>query len=223
MDYSLLQKAPLFKNLPVEEIEKLFSEIPFRTKKYRSGTMIAQSGEIVSSLMIVMKGSVKGEMVDFSGKVIKIEDVVAPGAPAAAFLFGRNNRFPVNVVSISDTEIISIDRIEFLRLLMKNDKILVNYLDMISNRSQFLSEKIRFLSFRTIKSKLAQYILRLAGGTRKKVRLDRTQNDLADFFGVARPSVARALSEMEDEGIIIASGKEIEIVDQKKLSELTSD
>ncbi len=35
--------------------------------------------------------------------------------------------------------------------MMKNNIILVNFLDMISNRSQFLSEKIKFLTFKTIK------------------------------------------------------------------------
>lgn len=216
-------KSPLFRNLSAEEIETMLSETPCRIKKYRAGSMIAQSGEQVNSFMMVLKGTVKGEMVDYSGKVIKIEDVAAPGAPAAAFLFGRNNRFPVNVISVSDSEILTIEKPGFLKLLMKNDMVLVNYLDMISNRSQFLSEKIRFLSFRTIKSKLAQYILRLSAGSRTKIRLDRTQNDLADFFGVARPSVARALSEMESDGIIVAAGKDIEIVDLKRLRELTAD
>jgi CRP/FNR family transcriptional regulator, dissimilatory nitrate respiration regulator len=223
MDYLLLQKAPLFNNLSIGEIEKVLSEIPFRIRRYRAGSMIAQSGEPVISLMIVVKGMVKGEMTDYSGKVIKIEDVAAPGAPAAAFLFGRNNRFPVNVISVTETEILNIEKADFLKLLMVNDRVLVNYLDMISNRSQFLSEKIRFLNFRTIKSKLAQYILRLSGGSKRTIRLDRTQNDLADFFGVARPSVARAVSELEEEGIIIAAGKDIEILDRIRLSELTSD
>lgn len=223
MDYLLLLKSPLFNTLSVEEIGTLLSEIPFRIRKYRAGSMIAQSGEQVKSFMMVMKGTVKGEMTDYTGRVIKIEDIAAPGAPAAAFLFGGNNRFPVNVISVSDSEIINIEKADFLNLLMKNDTVLVNYLDMISNRSQFLSEKIRFLNFRTIKSKLAQYILRLSDGRSRRIRLDRTQNDLADFFGVARPSVARALSEMESEGIIAARGKDIEILVPDKLRVLTTE
>jgi CRP-like cAMP-binding protein len=223
MDYLLLLKSPLFSTLSVEETEALLSEIPCRIRKYRAGSMIAQSGAQVNSFMMVVKGTVKGEMIDYTGRVIKIEDIVAPGAPAAAFLFGRNNRFPVNVISVSDSEIINIEKPDFLNLLMKNDTVLVNYLDMISNRSQFLSEKIRFLNFRTIKSKLAQYILRLSAGSSRRIRLDRTQNDLADFFGVARPSVARALSEMESDGIIIARGKDIEILVPDKLRNLTTD
>ena len=55
--------------------------------------------------MIVFNGVVKGEMVDYAGRVIKIEDIPAPGALASAFMFGSNNRFPVNVICISDTEI----------------------------------------------------------------------------------------------------------------------
>lgn len=223
MDLSLLADTPLFKGLSENDIEIILKVVPYKTKKYGIDSFIAQSGEKVNSLMIVTSGTVKGEMTDYSGRIIKIEDIPAPGALAAAFIFGNMNRFPVNVVAVSDTEILIIDKSEFLRLLMRNDKVLVNFMDMISNRSQFLSEKIKFLSFKTIKSKLAQYILHLAKGKKGKVRFDKTQNDLADFFGVARPSIARALSELEDEGIILAHGKEITILDEKKLTELTID
>ena len=93
-----------------------------------------------------------------------------------------------------------IGKADFLKLLMRNDTVLVNFLDMISNRSQFLSEKIKFLNFKTIKGKLAHYILQRAGNERVTILLDKTQIDLADFFGVARPSVGRALGDLEDEG-----------------------
>jgi CRP-like cAMP-binding protein len=171
--------------------------------------------------MIIVSGAAKGEMVDESGRVIKIEDVPAPGALAAAFVFGSRNRFPVNVVAISDVEILSFDKPDFLKLLKSNDIILVNYLNMISNRSQFLSEKIKFLNFKTIRGKLAHFILQKAGKDKTAISLDMTQADLADFFGVARPSVARALGELEQEGFIEASGKNIRILDRKGLSDLT--
>jgi CRP-like cAMP-binding protein len=173
--------------------------------------------------MIVVAGIVKGEMVDYSGRVIKIEDIPAPGALAPAFLFGNRNKYPVNVMAVSDVEILIIEKSEFLKVLMTNDIILGNFLDIISNRSQFLSEKIKFLNFKTIKSKLAQYILQLAKGKKVTVRFDRTQNDMADFFGVARPSIARALGDLEDEGIILSQGKNVSVLDVARLTELTLD
>ena len=112
---------------------------------------------------------------------------------------------------------------DFLRLLMKYDALLVNFLDMISSRSQFLSEKIKFLNFKTIKGKLAFFILQKSGINGALITLGMTQNELADFFGVARPSIARALGELEDEGYIEAKGKSIKIIDKEGLAELTID
>lgn len=223
MDFSGLIKAPLFRGLQINDIEDIINSIPHKIKKFRAGSLIAQSGEAVTSLLIVVAGTVKGEMIDYAGRVIKIEDIPAPGALASAFLFGERNRFPVNVIAVSETELLIIDKPDFLSLLMRNDKILVNFLDMISNRSQFLSEKIKFLNFKTIKGKLAHFLLQKSGQGNRLVRLELTQNDLADYFGVARPSVARALGEMEEEGLIQAKGKNITIIDRERLALLTTD
>jgi CRP-like cAMP-binding protein len=221
MDFTILTECPLFRGLTTPEVDSIFAVIPFRTKKYHADSIIALSGEAVNFLMLVITGIVKGEMVDYSGKLIKIEDIPAPGALAPAFVFGSKNIYPVNIISVTDSEILIIDKSEFLKLLMKNDKVLINFLDMISNRSQFLSEKIKFLNFKTIKSKLAQYILKLAGDNKLTVKMDKTQNDLADYFGVARPSVARALGDMEESRLIKADGKTIIILNREALTGLT--
>ena len=223
MDYSILLNAPVFRGLTLEEIKSAISKTPYQLRKYQPGTIVAQSGDPVNSFMMVTSGMVKGEMIDYSGRVIKIEDVPAPGAIAAAFIFGNRNRFPVNVVTVTETEILLIDRSIFIKFLKYSDDILANFLDMISNRSQFLSEKIKFLNFKTIRSKLAQYILQSAGEDKTEITLSMTQNEIAEYFGVARPSIGRVLSEMENEGIIITRGKYLTILDKKRLTELTTE
>jgi CRP-like cAMP-binding protein len=223
MDYSLLSNAPLFKGMAPVQIEIILTSVPFRVKKFHTGSMISQCGEPVTTMIVVMSGVVKGEMTDYAGRVIKIEDIPAPGALASAFIFGNRNRFPVNVIAVSDGELLLIEKPDFLKLLMKYDNLLVNFLDIISNRSQFLSEKIKFLNFKTIKGKLANYILQKAGKDLMSVTLGMTQNDLADFFGVARPSVARALGDLEEEGYIEAKGKNIKILDKEGLADLIID
>jgi CRP-like cAMP-binding protein len=221
MDYSILLKAPLFSGMMLTEIMSVISVTPYHIRKYKPGAMISQSGDLVSSFMMVIGGTVKGEMVDFSGRVIKIEDIPASGALASAFIFGSRNRFPVNVVAISETSLMIIEKADFIKFLKSNDKLLTNFLDMISNRSQFLTEKIKFLNFKTIRGKFAQYILQVAGPDKSEIKLAVTQNDLAEYFGVARPSIARVLGELENEGIIITKGKTLKILDKKRLTELT--
>ncbi len=222
MDYNLFPRSPLFRGLSIDEIRSALSSIHTRTKNYKSGSMIFNSGDNVNSLSIVIEGFVKGEMTDYAGRVIRIEDIGVPGVIAPAFMFGINHRFPVNVIAGQDTKLLIIDKTDFLKLLNQNVNILVNFLDMISNRSQFLSDKIKFLNFKTIKGKLAQYILELAGD-KNDVRLDRTQSDLADYFGVARPSVARALGDLEEMELIETSGKNIKILNRKSLAQLIVD
>jgi CRP-like cAMP-binding protein len=221
MDYSILLKAPLFSGMMLAEIMSVISITPYRIKKYKSGAMISQSGEPVNSFMMVINGIVKGEMVDFSGRVIKIEEIPTAGALASAFIFGNRNKFPVNVVAMTDTSLMIIERADFVKFLKSNDKLLTNFLDTISNRSQFLSEKIKFLNFKTIRGKLAQYILQAAEPDKSEIKIGMTQNDLAEYFGVARPSIARVISELETEGIIITKGKTLKILDKKRLTELT--
>ena len=222
-DFTALLQTPVFRGLNPEEISVILSGIHYRRRKIKAGAMIAFSGDQVDSLLIVVSGVVKGEMTDYAGKVVKIEDIPAPGALAAAFIFGRNNRFPVNVIAATDTELFIISKDGLLKILKDNEKVLANFLDMVSNRSQFLSEKIRFLNFKTIKGKLAQYILERAGDKNNFVRMEMTHNELAVFFGVARPSVSRTIKELEDEGSLEVKGKDIKILDRNKLLWITRD
>jgi len=220
MDYKLVSGSPLFKGIEPGKIEDLLSLVPLRIRKYEVGSMIAQSDEQVASLLIVVSGKVKGEMVDYTGRVIKIEDIPAPGALAPAFLFGSRNTFPVNVIAVTDTEIMSIMRSDFLKLLMINDTLLVNFLNIISNRSQFLSSKIRFLTFKTLKEKIAQYLLSVTDTGKDTVFLNLTQSELADYFGVTRPSLARSIGELEDDGLITAKNKTIIVRDRGALENI---
>ncbi len=198
----LLKECTLFRGMSYDEISLVLSGNTGRIKKYSGGTLIAQAGDEVRFLHILLKGSVKGEMVDYTGKVIKIEDIAPPRPLAPAFLFGNQNSYPVNITSAEDTMVLSIPREHFLAMLQESEKVLVNFINIVSNRGQFLSNKIKFLSFTTIKGKLAQYLLDLSAQTGSmRFTLPHSQSQLSELFGVARPSIGRAIGELKQEGI----------------------
>jgi CRP-like cAMP-binding protein len=171
-------------------------------------------------MLIVIKGSVRGEMTDFSGKKLKIEDIVAPRPLAAAFIFGRENRYPVDIIANEPATILSIPRDVLIYLLQHSQVILQNYLNAISSRTQFLSNKIRFLSFKTIREKITHYLLNNLRKDSDTVILNQSQTELADFFGVTRPSLARAQAEMEDDGLLRVERRTITILNKEKLNKL---
>ena len=81
------------------ETKNLFKKIHFQIKNFTRNDVVVFAGETVTHLYIILSGSVKGEMIDYSGKTIKIEDIEAPKPLATAFLFGSENRFPVTMFS----------------------------------------------------------------------------------------------------------------------------
>lgn len=215
----LLGGCTLFQSLSFDEIASILSGNLGRIKRYSSGTLIAQAGDELGFLHILLQGTVVGEMVDYTGKVIKIEDIhpIRPLAPA--FLFGKDNRYPVNISSGEEAVLLSIPRDRFLIILQQSEKVLVNFINIISSRGQFLSSKIKFLSFNTIKGKLAQYLLDLSAqhGSRS-FTLPHSQSQLSELFGVARPSIGRAIGELNRDGVFRTEGKQVEILDHHRLT-----
>ncbi len=218
--YKILTKSLIFNGLDEISLEILFKDKLYRIRQYEKGGYIAHSHDECDRLMIVMKGSVRGEMTDFSGKTIIIEEIRAPRPLASAFLFGNNNRFPVDIIANEASTIMVLPKETLIAMMQQNSLVLRNYLDAISSRTQFLSNRIRFLSFRTIREKIAQYILTMGGNEKNTIMMTQSQTNLADFFGVARPSLARAFHELEQDGIIRIERREITLLNKEKLNNL---
>ena len=205
---------PLFRGITPEKLSANLEEISFHTRSYRKG-------EILARLMILTKGSVRGEMIDYSGRLIKVEDIAAPRALAPLFLFGEENRFPVEVTANELTEVIEIPKSSVLELFRKNEQFLENYMNLSANYARTLSDKLFFMSFKTIRQKIASYLLRLHKQQQQlQITLDRSQQELSDYFGVSRPSLARELSHMQDDGLITADRKQITILQKEQLIRL---
>lgn len=215
----ILTRCPIFLGLSEEEIDRIFIKAHHFTRTFEVGEIAAFSGEPVNFMMCVLEGSVKGEMQDFSGKVIKIDDIKAPRVLASAFIFGRQNKFPVNVLANEKTRILYVPKYDFLKMLQGDIRIMQNFLNVISGQTQMLANKLRFLSFKTIRGKIAHYILTLAHPDKTMIELPLTQNELAEQFGVARPSLARTMGELAEEGIISVDRKMVRILDPKRLRE----
>ena len=216
-----LVNNPLFRGITLERLFADLEEISFHTRSYKKGEILAQQGAVCNRLVILTKGSVRGEMIDYSGRLIKVEDIAAPRAIAPLFLFGEENRYPVEVTANEPTEVIELPKSSVLSLFRKNEQFLENYMNLSANYARTLSDKLFFMSFKTIRQKLASYLLRLYKQQQQThITLDRSQQDLSDYFGVSRPSLARELAHMQEDGLLIADRKHITILQKEELVRL---
>ena len=204
MNYSALINTPLFRNVSLEEIENIFGELNIRENRFKKGEILVLQDEPANRLIILLAGSVEAQMTAPSGKVVKVEDVEAPNPLAILFLFGQDNRFPVQATARENVDAIVLPKQSVLKMLSMNETILKNYLDISADFASRLSRKLHFMSFRTIRQKIAMYLLHLAKVSGSDtVGLDKTKAALAEYFGVSRPSLEREMTRMQQEGLIV--------------------
>ena len=188
-----LKETVVFNNIDEETIKNILEKTRYEIRNYSPNESIAFRGDEVKGLYIILKGILITEMLTEEGNVIKIEELVPSDVIASAFIFGKKNSFPVDLAAKDEAEILYVERKEFLKLLFSQEKILENFLNEISNKTQLLTSKIwNSFNNKTIKKKFCDYVKK-----NQKNNLFSIQNlgALAEFFGVERPSLSRVLSD----------------------------
>ena len=219
-DYShSIFQCPLCNSIPKKDRDDFLRDVRYSIKRYRKGDMLVAQGAVYEMLYIVIKGEVITEMSDEKGDFMKVELIKAPNPLATGFLFATNNVSPVTALAKTDCMVILIPK-ENVYLLMSNyPDFMKAFLSYISNKVAFLSEKLRLASLRSIRAKLAYYLLKESKGE-QQFQLKTSKEDLSRLFGVSRPAMVNVMMQMADEGLIEVDRRKITIKDRMALQRL---
>ncbi len=220
--FDLLAKTRVFNGLAAREVEKAMEGIHFQLRSYHNDDIIAYAGEAYDHLLLLIEGSVRGEISKFDGQQVVVSEIHAPGSFAEAFLYASKNKLKINVKATSEVRLLSIGKEYLNRLMHKDIRILENYLNIISNRFVIVTEKLNFMMIKTVKGRLAYYMLNrqeVLNGA-EQFPLGRTHQELAVFLGITRPALTRNLLEMKEEGIIDIDRKRVTIRNRDMLNRL---
>ncbi|MDO4789337.1 MAG: Crp/Fnr family transcriptional regulator [Porphyromonas sp.] len=181
-------------------MDETVCDIPHVVKRYKKGEYIAYQGDKVEDLYMLTKGRVKTEIVSDPGLTLHIDEIRAPYPLAAVFLFAKENCFPVDVIALEESEIMLFSKETIEKQMAKCPHFLRGFMAFTADRMQFLSERLKIFSIKSIKSKFAFYISKRSKNG--SFELGRSISSLAEYFGVERPSLSRAISDMVKEDII---------------------
>ena len=195
-DLSLfLTKVSLFKGLNPDKIAKCLTEADFKIKEYKKNEIVFFRGDILKKIIIIVKGTARGEMQKFNGDTIVINQMKAGEVLASAFLFGKNNVFPVDLIALENSEFLFLDKETYLDLIQSDKRLLLNFIREISNKSQYLSKRIWFnFTHKTIEEKVLSYIKENAQDD--KIKFLPSISALAKKFEVTRPALSREISSL---------------------------
>jgi CRP/FNR family cyclic AMP-dependent transcriptional regulator len=179
--------------------------------------MPEDSGEVI---FLLKKGRVQLYRISPNGKKL----VVATLGPGAIFgemsLVGQgmHNTF---AESVDECLLCVMGRADVERLMREKPKVAFRFVEALGDRVTQLESRLEEFAFKSIPSRLASLLLRLADeqGSNDQVS-GFTHQDLGEMLGTYRETITQALNDFKADGLVAISRKRIQILDRANLEEL---
>jgi CRP/FNR family cyclic AMP-dependent transcriptional regulator len=218
----ILKEIHLFESLSPEDLEQLATCLKRRSLK--KGEPLFRKGDEGSTLYIVKEGSIKivlpSEMGDevtpaiFKSREIFGEMALLDGMPRSA-----------DAVALEQTELLALNRGDFLGFLKNNEEAIRSVLSSISMRLRRTDDLLEDACFLNISTRFARRLVELAethgyqeeGGDFIEIELRLTQQDLASMVGATRESINKELRLLREKSLVSTEGNTIRILDMERL------
>ena len=192
---------------------------------YKKGEYIIRPGEVPESVFYIEEGLVKAYNISKYGEenllIIRKNHEVFPLIWA---ITGQER----NIIyqAMNDVVVWRISRRDYLKELHNNPEMLRPLLDMVTEMYRIHSERIINLEYRTVRERVASFLLIMAQRFGKKtpegimIEVPLRHQDIASSVNASRETSSRELGRLERDGLIKNKQLCITIKDPKKLKSL---
>ncbi|MBR1388281.1 MAG: Crp/Fnr family transcriptional regulator [Prevotella sp.] len=215
--YEKLLQFPLFQGMSRDDLELVAGHTRFGFTKFQQGRVVAAEGDACVQLFLLINGSLRVETTADDRGYTVVEQMSAPYILQPEVVFGYTQRYTHTFSSLSDTNFITIDKEEVLRLSEDFLVFRLNLLNLYATQTQ----KLARLSWRVTPPSLADRIIRFfaqhciypAGPKDFYILMNR----LADELNESRLNVSRALNALQHDGKLILHRGRVEIPQLERL------
>jgi len=207
LNMTLLQHTPLFKGIPAEELNALFTCIGARQLSYGKNEFIFFNGTEVNAIGIVLTGRVQVIKEDVFGNRAVLNNLGPGSVFGESFVCSATYALTVSVLAAEAAGVLFIpfDRVMHIcpSACRFHNAVIKNMVEMLAYKNVKLIEKLEVTTKHSLREKILTYLSQLAqeqAGTTVRSPLGRI--DLADFLGADRSSLTRELNRMKKEGLI---------------------
>ena len=215
----LLQSVSLFWDLTEKELGYISEKMVLR--HYEAGQMILLEASEGEQCFFVTEGSVKITRLSKDGREV-ILAILNDGDFFGEMSLLDGEFRSANVVALDDTEVLTLNRNDFLLVLKNYPQIAIRLLKEMAHRLRKSDRQIASLSLSDAEKRIAMCILRIADekGVIKKGQVSipkiPIQQDIANMSGTSRETVSRAFKLFVKEGFVQRNGKELIIYDYNR-------
>lgn len=218
----LLQSVSLFWDITEKELGYISEKMVLRN--YEIGQLILLEEAEGEQCFFVIKGSVKITRLSKEGREVILAMLNEGDFFGEMSLLDGESR-SANVIALEDTEVLTLNRKDFLLVLNDYPQIAIQLLKEMALRLRKSDRQIASLSLSDAEKRIALCILRIADeqGVIKQghVSIEKApiQQDIANMSGTSRETVSRALKLLEQEEFIKRQGRELIIHDYNRFIE----
>ena len=218
-----LQQCPLFEGFTAKDIEQMMDNIPYRLVRFEKKELFLSAGTPCKYADIVVTGEVIARMEGPSGKYMQITSKPVGSLLASAFIFGKNNIIPVNMIASKPTTILRMTPNSMQVLLNIDERFRFNFIQLLSAFCDNLARTVRMLTLHTVREKVAIFLIEQARlNNSDNIILQKSRQEIAESFAIQKFSLQRCLKEFAAENIIQLNGKQITILNKSKLMTLAN-
>lgn len=200
-----LKQVPLFAGLADEDIRGLMALAKRRT--FRNGEVIFHREDPGQVLYVIKEGKVKIRLISPDGQEISLV-VFGKGECFGEFAILDGLPRSADAVALEKVECYTLQRSDFHNAIMKNPKIAIQIIEVLTRRLRSTDQMVEDLIFLDVYGRVAKKLLELADthgskvddGTRIDVRL--TQQEIAAMVGASRESVNKVMGYFTDKNFI---------------------
>jgi CRP/FNR family transcriptional regulator len=213
-DATLLERIHYFRSLPAPILRRLAGRC--RAHTFAPGETLFEEGAPCSGLVIVAAGRVEVRQTSWRGRE-QVFHTEGPGATLGEAPLFDGGGYIASAVALDTTRALVLPRADVLELCRRRPEVALAIMEALARRVRRFAEIVGDLAFRPVGERLARYLETtvaprpLAVGV--ELDLTITQAQLAARLGTVRELVARALAQLEQEGVIARTGRRIVIRD----------
>lgn len=221
MDYTILEKSTLFKDIPAKQLRNTLENVHHHIECYDKGETIFHLMEEADRVGIILEGCAEAQKPFPNGSQINVSirmpgDMIGPAA-----VFSKTHRYPCDVVATMAVTVMIFRKKDLLSLLQKDMQILENFTTEIASATYMLQQRLEMFSYSGIAQKAAYYLLVQSRQLdRDDVPIPGSISKWALIMNVSRSSLHRELKKLEESKIISYSSHLIRIKDKNALQNI---
>lgn len=203
-----------FEGVAESDIALWFYQGKCSYSSYEKGDIIHLQSDNCKSIEILFSGMVSIQKIDDNGNILTIGNFTKTDVIGANLLFSTKAVYPMTSTCQKSCILISLKKELILELCRTNNNFLVSFLSLLSDKTLFVTDILHYLAHKSIREMITGYLKSEYIKQKSNViLLTTTKQELAEKFGVQRPSLSRELKKMRNDQLIEYDAKSITICD----------